>query len=54
MHEKHEEDISLDASPPLGKRIILTHYFDVSLMHDALSGKTLTDICTFYNKTPVD
>jgi hypothetical protein len=30
------EDIPADASTPLGKQIILTHYFDVNLMHDVL------------------
>ena len=54
VYGKHEEDILLDAPPPLGKRIILTYYFDASLMHDVLSGKAVTGVCTFYNKTPVD
>ena len=44
----------LDAPPPLGKRIVLTHYFDVSLMHDVLSGKAVTGESTFYNKTPTN
>ena len=38
----------------LGKRILLTHYFDASLMYDVLSGKAVTGVCTFYNKTPID
>ena len=54
MYGKHEEDIPLDAPTSLGKRIGLTHYFDASLMYDVLSGKAVTGICTFYNKTPVD
>ena len=28
VYGKHEEDIPIDASMPLGKRIVLTHYFD--------------------------
>ena len=43
-----------NTSEPLGTRIVLTHYFDASLMHDILSGKAVTGVCTFYNKTPVD
>jgi hypothetical protein len=44
----------LDAPPPLGKQIVLTHYFDANLMHDVLSGKAVTGILHFYNKTPID
>ena len=54
VYGKHEEDVPMNAPPPLGKRIILTHYFDASLMHDVLSGKAVTGVCTFYQKTPVD
>ena len=49
VYGKHEEDIAEDTPEPLGKRIVLTHYFDASLMHDVLSGKAVT-----YNKTPVN
>ena len=54
VYGKHEEDVPIDAPPPLGNIIILTHDFDASLMHDVLSRKTVTGVCTFYNKTPVD
>ena len=54
MNGKHEENIPTDAHPPLEKIIVITHYFDASLMHDVLSGKTVTGICAFYNKTPVN
>ena len=54
VYGKHEEDIAENLSEPLGKRIVLTHYFDTSLMHDVLSGNAVTGVCTFYNKTPVD
>jgi hypothetical protein len=47
------EDIPADTPPPLGKRIILTHYFDANLMHDVLSGIAVA-VVHFYNKTPVD
>jgi hypothetical protein len=49
-----KENIPLDAPPPLGKQIVLTHYFDANLMHDVLSGKAVTGILHFYNKTPID
>ena len=54
VYGKHEEDITEDAPEPLGKRVVLTHYFDTSLMYDILFGKTVTGVCTFYNKTPTD
>jgi hypothetical protein len=48
------KDIPTDAPLPLGKRIVLTHYFDANLMHDVLSGKAVIGVVHFYNKTPVD
>jgi hypothetical protein len=48
------KDIPTDAPPPLGEQIVLTHYFDANLMHDVLSGKAVTGVVHFYNKTPVD
>ena len=54
MYGKYEENIAKDAHEPLGKRIVLTHYFNASLMYDILSRKAVTSVCTFYNKTPVD
>ena len=54
VYGKHEEDIAENIPEPLGKRIVHTHYFDASLMHDILSGKAVTGVCTFYNKTPAD
>jgi hypothetical protein len=48
------KDLPTDAPPPLSKRIVLTHNFDANLMHDVLSGKAVTGVVHFYNKTPVD
>ena len=53
-HGHHDEDIPSDAPPPLGKRVILSHYYDASLMHHVLNGKAVTWILYFYNKTPID
>ena len=33
---------------------MITPYYDVSLMHDVLSGKAVTGVLHFYNKTPID
>ena len=54
VYGQHGEDVPHNVPPPLGKRIIITHYFDASLMHDVLSGKAVTGTVQFYNKTPVD
>jgi hypothetical protein len=48
------EDIPADTPPPLGKIKILSHYFDANLMHDVLSGKAVTGVVHFYDKTQVD
>jgi hypothetical protein len=54
VHGNPTEDIPTDSPPPLGKRIVLTHYFDANLMHNVLSGKPVTGVVHFCNKTPVD
>jgi hypothetical protein len=43
-----------DAPEPLGKRITLSHYVDANLMHDMISGKSVTGILHLLNKTPTD
>ena len=48
------EDLPTDAPPPRGKRVIISHYFDANLMHDILSGKAVTGVVHFWNKTPID
>ena len=54
VYRKHEQDIAENKPEPLGKRIVLTHYYNTNLMYDILSGKTVIGVCNFYNKTPVD
>ena len=44
VYGKHEEDIAEDLPEPLIKQIVLTHYFDASLMHDILSEKAVTGV----------
>ena len=48
------EELLINAPPPLGKRVIITHYYDASLMHDVLSGKAVIGVLHFYNKMPID
>jgi len=48
-----KELIPTDAPPPLGKPVITTSYVDANLMHDLLTGRSVTGILHFINQTPV-
>lgn len=37
-----------------GKPVLMTTYVDANLGHDVLSGKSVTGILHFFNKTPID
>ena len=43
-----------DAPTPLGKFVTLIHYVDVNLIHCLLTGRSVTGILTFINKTPIN
>ena len=43
-----------DAPPPLGNPVITTSYKDANLMHDIMTGRSVTGILHFVNKTPID
>jgi hypothetical protein len=49
-----QEDKSKDAPKPLGKTVTLTHYVDANLMHDVVTGRSVTGILHLMNKTPID
>ena len=48
-----EESLPMEVPPPLGKYVVLTHYFDANLMHDVLAGKVVTGCFYLVNKTPI-
>ena len=48
------ELIPEDAPKPLGKFVTIIHYVDSNLMHCLLTGRSVTGILTFINKTPID
>jgi hypothetical protein len=48
------EDIAPDIPTPLGKKVILSHYFDANLYHDLTTGRAVTGILHFLNRTPID
>ena len=43
-----------DAPEPLGKPVVSVHYVDANLMHCMATGKSVTGILHFLNKTPID
>jgi Reverse transcriptase (RNA-dependent DNA polymerase) len=43
-----------DAPVPQGKYVTLTHYVDANLMHDVITGRSVTGILHLANKTPID
>ena len=49
-----KEIIPKDMPTPLGKRAILSAYVDANLMHDLISGRSVTGILHLANKTPID
>ena len=49
-----KEDVPEDAPEPLGKCIHLTSYVDANLMHDLITGRSVTGILHFLNKTPIE
>jgi len=48
------EILPTDAPVPLGKSVVLTHYVDANLFHDALTGRSVTGILHMMNATPID
>jgi len=49
-----KEDIPKDMPRALGKPVLLLTYGDANLCHDLLSGKAVTGLLHFINKTPFD
>ena len=48
------EIIPHDAPEPLGNYVTTTHYVDANLMHDILTGRSVTAMLHLVNKTPLD
>ena len=48
------EAIPDNAPPALGHAVVLTHYVDVNLFHDILSGRSVTGIIHMINGTPLE
>ena len=48
------EEIPATMPRPLGKRVVTSTYYDANLYHDMLTGRSVTGILHFFNKTPID
>ena len=49
-----KEEIPRDVPKHLGKRVITTTFLDASLLHDIVTGKSVTAVLHFVNTTPTD
>ena len=49
-----KEQVPKDLPQPLGKPVMTTTYVDANLMHDILSGRSMTGILHLVNKTPIE
>ena len=45
------EEIPMDASQPLGKSVTTTTFLDVNLLHDLITGRSVTAVLHFLNLT---
>jgi hypothetical protein len=48
-----KEIIPTDIPEPKGKYVTLSHYFDVNLYHDMVTGRSVTAVLHFLNQTPM-
>ena len=48
------EVLPTDTPPQLGSYVTMTHYVDANLMHDVVTGRSVTGILHLANKTPID
>ena len=51
---KVKEEIPKDIPKPLGKNVITTTFLDFNLLHDMVTGKSVTAVLHFVNTTPTD
>ena len=48
------EEIPKDAPKPLGKSVTTTTFLDANLLHDLITGRSVTAVLHFFNLTPGD
>ena len=54
VYEDVKEEIPKVIAEPLGKRVITTTFLDANLLHDIVTGKSVTAVLHFVNTTPID
>ena len=48
------KDLPVNAPKPLGKPVQLIHYVDANLLHDAVTGRSVTGCLHMANSTPIE
>jgi hypothetical protein len=54
IYDNAKEQVPDDAPTPAGKPVVTISYVDANLMHDMLTGKSVTGVLHFVNKTPIE
>jgi hypothetical protein len=54
VYGEPKEILPTDAPSPLGNYVTTTHYVDANLMHDLITGRSVTGILHLVNKTPIE
>ena len=49
-----KEKLPTDGPTPRGKPVLITTYADSNLYHNTLSGKSVSGVLHYINKTPLD
>ena len=49
-----KEQLPPDAPEPLGKPVVLTSYMDANLLHDMVTGRSVTAVLHLVNQTPIE
>ena len=52
--EMSKEEIPKDMLNPLGKRVIATTFLDANLLHDIVTGKSVTAVLHYVTTSPTD
>lgn len=54
MHGNTSDLLPEDALAPKGKHAVTISYHDANLYHSVMTGRSVTRVLCFLNKTPVD
>ena len=54
VYGKVSEEIPQDAPEPKGKPVVFTTYVDANLYHDQVTGRAVTGVLHYINKTPFE